>query len=212
MLISAYIIWLGMDFGIDLLLNIPFLSKISIWVKDYSWIVTATKIGFYLSTFFLFISFYKYLFLALASPLFAYISERTAEIITGESLSFNLLQFSKDVVRGIILSGRNFLKQLFLTLILFIFSFIPIIGLLFSFLILIIDCYYFGFSVLDYNAEREKLTAKQSRLLISNRKGLAIGNGLMMYFSILVPFIGIIIIAPLSAIAGTLTFYKHLKK
>lgn len=201
-----------MDAGIDLILKIPLLSDITHWISKYPWIVTASKFAFYISSFFLFISLYKYLFLAIASPMYAYISERTAEIITGKTYSFNAIQFSKDILRGILLSGRNFLKQLFLTIILFIFSFIPVIGWLFSIIILIVDCYYYGFSMLDYNSEREKLTASQSRQLISNRRGFAFGNGLIMYFSIIIPFVGLVFIAPLSAIAGTLTYYKHLNK
>ncbi|MEJ7671935.1 MAG: EI24 domain-containing protein [Chitinophagaceae bacterium] len=46
-------------------------------------------------------SWFKYLFLIIGSPVFAYISERTEAIINGKDYPFDLKQFAKDVIRGI---------------------------------------------------------------------------------------------------------------
>jgi CysZ protein len=62
--------------------------------------------------------------------------------------------------------------------------------------------------MLDYNCERNKMDVKQSSQLINSQKGLAIGNGLVMYLSLLIPFIGVMFIAPLSAVAASIAFYK----
>ena len=53
-----------------------------------------------------------------------------------------------------------------------------------------VECYYFGFSMLDYNSERNKLSARRSIEFISLHKGLAIGNGLVFYLMHLVPVAG----------------------
>lgn len=207
-LISFLLIWLGVQHFFDFILSLPYTQKLPPWLENFSWVITFIKTGIFFASLFLFFSLYKFLFLAIASPLYAYISERTAEIIHQTQYSFNAQQLMHDIIRGVQISFINFLRQLFLTVILYIFSFIPLIGLLFSLTIVILDCYYYGFSMLDYSCEREKLSVRDSRKLIAANKGLAIGNGFLLYLSLLIPFIGIIIIAPLSAVAATLSYYK----
>jgi hypothetical protein len=63
--------------------------------------------------------------------------------------------------------------------------------------------------MMDYNCERERMGVSQSRQYIQARKGRAVGNGLVMYLSMMLPFVGAIFIAPFSAIAATLDFYKN---
>lgn len=186
------------------------------WVKgwhslfeDAPWIITTFKVGINIATFFLFISFYKFVFLAVASPLYAYISEKAAEKHRGVTHPFVIGQFIKDIIRGIRISMRNLFKQLFLTFLLFILSFIPVIGLLFSFFILVLDAYYYGFAMLDYSCERDKKTVRQSIKWIKAHRGLALGNGLIFYGSmVLLPIIGVIFIAPLSAIAAMISYFE----
>jgi CysZ protein len=208
-LISAYLMWLGLDQCLDYFLTLPFITTVTQWFENIPILLKLIKIGLYLSFFFVFISVYKYLFLALASPLYAYISERTAEIINQTTYKFNIGQFIHDVLRGIRISLRNFVVQIFLTSILLLLSFIPIVGWIFGLIIVVLDCYYYGFSMLDYNCERHKMSIQTSRKLIKSNKGIAIGNGLIMYLSLLIPILGIIFIAPLSAIAATISFYKN---
>jgi len=208
-LLSAYLMWLGLDQSLNYFLTLSFVTTVTQWFENIPIVLKLIKIGLYLSLFFVFISVYKYLFLALASPLYAYISERTAEIINQTTYKFNFGQFLHDVIRGIRISFRNFVVQFFLTLLLLILSFIPIVGWLFGLIIVVLDCYYYGFSMLDYNFERHKLSIQTSRKLIRSNKGITIGNGLIMYLSLLIPILGIIFIAPLSAIAATISFYKN---
>ena len=102
----------------------------------------------------------------------------------------------------------NAFRQLFFTLLLFLLSMIPVVGILFTLLILCLDCYYYGFSMLDYNCERHQMSVRESRNFIFAHKGAALGNGFILYLSLLIPFIGVIFVAPLSVIASTLHFYK----
>lgn len=206
--ISAWLIWLGIDSAMDSIMNWSWVKRFTNWTSDYPWILTLTKIGIYLSSFFLFVSLYKYLFLALASPLYAYISERTAEVMHNTTYPFVLSQFLSDVVRGIIISVKNFFNQLFITLVFFILSFIPVLGWFFSLGIILTDCYYYGFSMLDYNCERDKMSVRESRNFIKKHRGLAIGNGLIMYLSFMIPIVGVMFIAPLSAIAASISYAK----
>lgn len=208
-LLSAWAIWLGLDTGIDILLQWESIGRISNWLKGYPWLLTLSKIGLYLSSFFVFLSLYKYLFLAIASPLYAYLSERTAEAISGKVYPFQLGPFLHDIGRGILISMQNMLRQLLLNSFFYILSFLPVIGWIFGLLVLVNDCYYYGFSMLDYNCERERMNVGDARRFIRAHRGLAIGNGLVIYLSMMIPLIGIMVAAPLSAVAGTIAFYRH---
>lgn len=206
--LSATLIWLGMDKAIDFIVHLKIFAQLLDWMNQFPWISWLFKLALFLSSFFVFVSFYKFIFLAIASPLYAYISEKTAEKITGKVVSFNTTQFLKDVLRGIQLSLRNFVKQLIWTMLLFTLSFIPLVGFVFSFLIMMLDCYYYGFAMIDYNCERDRKTPWESRQWMMQRKGLALGNGFIFYLAFLIPFIGIIIAAPLSAMAASISYYE----
>lgn len=207
-ILSAYIIYLGLQFTFDHKSIPSWLSTYTSWIFNFRWVLNIFLIGIYFSSFLVFISIYKYIFLAIASPLFAYISERSAEAINNKDYPFDFKQLVKDILRGILISFRNFSRQFLITLLLYILSFIPVVGFLFGFLILLTDCYYYGFSMLDYNCEREKMSISESKKFIKKHKGMAIGNGAIFYLSFTIPVIGLILIAPLSVIAASISFYK----
>jgi CysZ protein len=90
-------------------------------------------------------------------------------------------------------------------LILLIFlSLLPLIGWITPVIALLMECYYFGFSMLDYSFARSNLTSEQGIRFTGRHKGLAIGNGLLFYLLHIV-----IVFAPAYAIiAGTLSVHK----
>jgi CysZ protein len=178
------------------------------WYKNYSWISSIFRALLFIGSYILLVSFLKYVFLAVASPLYAYISEQSEELITGQNHPFQFVQLLRDIVRGIKIALINFIKQFFWTILLLLLSFVPIVGLLSPILLIIVDSYYYGFSMLDYSCERHKMPGFLSRYRIYKRKGLAVGNGLVFYFSILIPVVGLVFIAPLSAIAASITFHE----
>lgn len=154
-------------------------------------------------------SWFKYLFLIIGSPVFAYISERTEAIIDGKEYPFSLPQFGKDVIRGIALAVRNTLWQTVYMISIFILSFIPLVGWATPVLALFVECYYFGFSMLDYSSERRKLSVSQSIDFIGNHKGLAIGNGIVFYLMHWVPVLGWILAPTYAVIAATLSLHPQ---
>src|SRR5690606_7512940 len=100
-------------------------------------------------------------------------------IIEGKEYPFNFQQLLKDIVRGIRLALRNLLWQTVYTISILILSFLPIVGWITPLLALLVECYYFGFSMLDYSCERNRLSTSQSIMFIGRHKGLAIGNGII---------------------------------
>ncbi|HQW91843.1 MAG: EI24 domain-containing protein [Chitinophagaceae bacterium] len=153
-------------------------------------------------------SLFKYLFLIIGSPLFAYLSEKTASIMEGKDYPFNFKQLMKDIMRGIRLALRNMLWQTVYTVSILILSFIPLIGWVTPLLALLVECYYLGFSMLDYSCERNKLSTSQSITFIGRHKGLAIGNGMVFYLMHFIPVLGWLLAPSYAVIAATISLYK----
>src|SRR5688572_2123189 len=149
-------------------------------------------------------SLFKYLILIIGSPLFAYLSEKTEAIIDGKEHSFNWSELRKDASRGIKLALRNAGWQSVYMISLVLLSLIPVIGWITPVIALMMECYYFGFSMLDYSFARNNFTPAQSIEFTGRHKGLAIGNGFLFYLMHVVIFL-----APAYAIiAATLSVHK----
>lgn len=157
---------------------------------------------------FLYFSLFKYLFLIIGSPVFAYLSEKTESILEGKDFPFNFSQLLKDIWRGIRLALRNSLWQLVYLLSLLLLSLFPLFGWITPIIALFVECFYYGSSMLDYSLERHKLSYAQSVVYISRHKGLAIGNGLIFYLMHGVIIIGWILAPAYAVVAATLSLHK----
>lgn len=156
-------------------------------------------------------SLFKFIFLIIGSPLFAYLSERTEAIIEGKEFGFSWVQLWKDVLRGVRLALRNTLWQTVYVLSLLILALIPVVGWITPVIILFVECYFYGFSMLDYSCERHKLSASKSIEFIGKHKGLAIGNGMVFYFMHLLPFVGWVLAPAYAVVAATISLYHQEK-
>jgi CysZ protein len=156
----------------------------------------------------LYFSLFKYLFLIIGSPVFAYLSEKTQAIIEGKDFPFSFMQLLKDIVRGIRIAIRNSLWQTVYMFSILIIAFIPIVGLATPLITILIECYYYGFSMLDYSMERNNKTASESIFFISHHKGLAIGNGIVFYLMHLLPIVGWLLAPAYSVIAATISLHN----
>lgn len=153
-------------------------------------------------------SLFKYVYLIIGSPVFAYLSEKTESIIEGKTTSFSTAQLLKDAVRGIKLALRNTLWQTVYMFSLLILSFFPFIGWVTPIIAIFLECYYYGFSMLDYSFERQKLSPAESIRYVSNHKGLAIGNGIIFYLMHGLIIVGWVLAPAYAVIAATLSLYK----
>jgi len=211
---GIYFFWHSSTLVIDYVFSKTGIKALMIKEQD-SWIRFLFIFGqviLQLILLFFYFSWFKYLFLIIGSPVFAYISERTESIIHGKEYPFNLKQFGKDVARGIAIAIRNTLWQTVYMISIFILSFIPLIGWATPVLALFVECYYFGFSMLDYSSERRKLSVSQSIHFIGHHKGLAIGNGMVFYLMHALPIIGWVLAPTYAVIAATLSFHSSPKE
>ncbi|HEX2608892.1 MAG TPA: EI24 domain-containing protein [Flavisolibacter sp.] len=157
---------------------------------------------------FFYFSLFKYLFLIIGSPVFSYLSEKTSSIIEGRDFPFSTSQLLKDAVRGIKLALRNSVWQTVYAISLLFLSLIPLFGWISPLIALFVECYYYGFSMMDYSCERNKMAPGQSIEFIGRHKGLAIGNGLMFYLMHGVVFIGWVLAPAYAVIAATLSLHR----
>ena len=158
---------------------------------------------------FFYFSLFKYLFLIIGSPVFAYLSEKTESILEGKDFPFDLKQLLHDVGRGIRLALRNTLWQSVYVVSLLLLSLFPVAGWITPVIALFVECYFYGASMLDYSLERHKLTYTQSVSYISRHKGLAIGNGLMFFLMHGFIIIGWVLAPAYAVVAATLSLHKE---
>ena len=130
----------------------------------------------------------------------------------GKDFPITFKQLLKDIVRGVGLALRNTLWQTVYTVAVILLSFIPLLGWAAPVLSMFIECYYYGFSMLDYSCERHKLSTAQSITFISNHKGLAIGNGFVFYLMHLLPVIGWVLAPSYAVVAATISLYHQKEK
>ena len=157
---------------------------------------------------FFYFSLFKYLFLIIGSPVFAYLSEKTSSIIEGREFPFSFSQLIKDAVRGIRLALRNTAWQTLYAVSLILLSLVPLAGWITPLIALFVECYYYGFSMMDYSCERNNLSATESIDFISRHKGLAIGNGLIFYLMHGLVIIGWILAPAYAVVAATLSLHR----
>lgn len=138
------------------------------------------------------------------SPVLAILSEKTDKILTGKETPFDLKQFISDVLRGIVIAIRNLTIELTILIALFLFSYIPILGWISPMLMLVVEFFFYGFSMIDYSNERMKLSVKESAKYINDNKGLAIANGGMFYLLLLIPVVGLMIAPSYGIVAATI--------
>lgn len=157
---------------------------------------------------FFYFSLFKYLFLIIGSPVFAYLSEKTSSIIEGRDFPFSLGQLLKDMWRGTRVALRNTLWQTVYLIAILLLSLIPVFGWVTPMIGLFVECYYYGFSMLDYSLERNRLSPAASFDYIGRHRGLAIGNGLMFYVMHAVILVGWVLAPAYAVVAATLSLYK----
>lgn len=194
---DSVISWVSNQLGIESWLQ----KERSEWLS-FLFVMTGMMLRLILVLFYF--SFFKYLILIIGSPAFAYLSEKTEAIIEGKEHHVNWPELKKDCIRNSKLALRNCGWQSVYLLALIILSLVPVVGWITPVVALFMECYYFGFSMLDYNFARLGLSPQQSISFTGRYKGLAIGNGMLFYLMHIV-----LILAPAYAIiAATLSVQK----
>lgn len=204
---GIYLFWTSSNSAIEFILQQTGAKSWLDRMQD-SWVSFLFIVGqviFRLVLLLFYFSLFKFLFLIIGSPVFAYLSEKTESIMEGREYPFSWSQLMKDIWRATRIALRNLLWQTVYVVSILILSFIPLFGWVAPLVALLVECYYFGFSMLDYSSERNKLSAAQSIDFIGRHKGLAIGNGIVFYLMHLVPVAGWLFAPSYAVVAATIS-------
>lgn len=198
---NTFIEWLSLKTGLK-----TWLDKYGTGLLGF--LFTVAGIILWLIQMLFYFSLFKYIWLIVGSPVYSYLSEKTDSIIGNKEFEFDSKQLIKDIFRGIKISVRNSFWQSVYMISIILLSLIPIVGWLTPLLALLVECYYYGFSMLDYSFERKKLTSADSIYFIGNHKGLAIGNGAVFYMMHILPVIGWVLAPAYAVVAATLSLHE----
>ena len=209
--IGLYFFWISADTAVSHLSQIIGVDRWLHHQHSAAWSFILIMIGIMtrLIMMFFYFSLFKYLFLIVGSPVFSYLSEKTESIIEGKEFVFSKNVFFQDVRRGVKLAFRNFFWQTIYTIFILLLSLVPLVGSLAPVISGMIECYFYGFSMLDYSCERHKLSPSESISFIGQRRGLAIGNGLVFYLMHLIPFVGWVLAPSYALVAATISLYHQ---
>jgi CysZ protein len=140
--------------------------------------------------------------MALSAPFMSPVSEKIEKHLYGENHSHRNTSNAEQLWRGVRINVRNLLMELLLTLPIILIGFIPVVGIISSILLFLVQSYYAGFGNMDYTLERHYKYSESINFVQRNR-GLAIGNGIVFMLVLLIPVIGIILVLPLSVTAAS---------
>lgn len=144
----------------------------------------------------------KYVVLILLSPLLAYASERTEELLTGKRTPFHLGRWMREVLRGIIMAFRNGAVETLINIAAWGATlFLPILGPFTAILLWTLSCWFYGFSMFDYIHERHGLGLRASLRTARQRPGMVLANGMLFNLLMKIPVLGLMT-APLMGSIG----------
>lgn len=153
---------------------------------------------------------YKHIVMALSAPFMSPVSAKIEAHLIGETYHIKKTSNIGLLWRGIRINFRNLLMELLLSVPILILSFIPVINIFSSVLLLVVQSYYAGFGSMDYTLERH-FNLRDSVRFVRKNRGIAIGNGIVFMAMLIVPIIGLILVLPLSVTASTSETVRLLK-
>lgn len=177
------------------------------FLSGFIWLV------FKILFFFIFAYIGGFVVIILLSPVFSVLSEKTESVLTGKKYPFDGDQMMRDIVRGVLIATRNLFIEIGYIIVLFLLSFIPIVGQLGAIFLFFVSAYFYGFSFMDYTIERQKYSVKQSVQFVRQHKGIAVANGVLFSLFMLIPFCGVTLagfISIVAVVAATISTHKVL--
>ncbi|CAH8282739.1 CysZ protein [Mariniflexile fucanivorans] len=191
--------------------NIGFyISKLWIWNWGKE---TFTSIGNIIGGLFIILIgliLFKHIIMALSAPFMSPVSEKIEKHLVGNIHTHRKTTFTEQLWRGIRINIRNLSLELLLTIPILLLGFIPIIGIISTVLLFLVQAYYAGFGNMDYTLERH-FKYNESIQFVKKNRGLAIGNGIIFMLFLLIPVIGVILVLPLSVTAASVKTIEALQ-
>ncbi|MCG8477182.1 MAG: EI24 domain-containing protein [Cytophagales bacterium] len=145
---------------------------------------------------------YRYIILLFYVPVLALLSEYFHRWLPVEHRRISAF---KEIWRGMVMSLRNLARELFFTFLLSALAlFVPVSFPLVFVAIFLIECYYFGFSMLEYSKALSTRKIGDSVQFMSKHKGLGLGIGFVFNLMLYIPFVGALFFPFLALVAALL--------
>ncbi len=154
---------------------------------------------------------FKYILLTILGPFLGHVSEEIEKIETGKEYPFDRTKLIRDIPRGLHMNARNFIREMPLTVLFLLCSFIPVVGVAFTFLIFVISSYFVGFNMMDYYNERREMLVGESADAIWKRKGFAFAIGAGFNLIMFVPILGVLTAPMMAVVASSIGLNNGLK-
>ena len=154
---------------------------------------------------------FKHIIMALSAPFMGPISKIIEDDINGVVSQVKTSTPSGLLMRGIRISLRNLLRELVLSIPILLFGLIPVVGFFSVVMLFLMQAYFAGFGNMDYTLERH-FSYQKSVFFVKKNKGIAMGNGIVFMLFLLIPFLGVILVHPLSVTAATIVTVKSINK
>lgn len=153
---------------------------------------------------------YKYVIMVIVAPFMSVMSETIERKSnqTYSSQSFSLPRFMSDLLRGFRIAIGNLVKELGLTIGIFLLGLFPLFTIVTPVLLFLVQSYYAGFGNIDYYLERHA-SVRESKRFVRRNKGLAIGNGAVFMLLLLIPVLGLFLAPALGTVAATTQSMKR---
>lgn len=148
----------------------------------------------------------KYVVLVFLSPLLAYASERTAELLTGTHIPFHWARWLREMLRGMVMALRNGALEIGITVLAWAATlFLPLFAPVTALLLWVVSCWFYGFSMFDYIHERKGLGLRASVRAAHQQRGAVLANGMLFNLLMKVPVLGMMTAPLLAAVGAVLT-------
>lgn len=158
---------------------------------------------------FIFWTFNKYIVLIVLSPVLALLSEKTETILTGKRYPFSSGQFANDIIRGVLVALRNLIIEVVIIAVFAISGILfPVISPFLFILMFVVSAYFYGFSMMDYNNERHRLSIREGTRLIRRNRILTVSNGAVFDLLMRIPIVGITFAPILGCVGATLALHR----
>lgn len=148
---------------------------------------------------------YKHVVMALSAPFLSPLAEKIEKHLYPNARFHKSHRDTNNwsqLWRAIKINARNLTYEFAITIPLLLLSFIPIIGIIFTIMAFMVQAYYAGFGNMDYALERHFIY-RDSVKFVKQRRGMAIGIGLVFIAVLFIPVVGVIIVLPISATAAS---------
>lgn len=154
---------------------------------------------------------YKHIVMALSAPFMSPVSEKIEDHLLGVKHAHRDTTNRAQLWRAVRINTRNLSLELFFTIPLLLLSLIPVLNIVTTIVIFLIQSYYAGFGNMDYTLERH-MEYDDSTKFVRKHSGIAIGNGMVFMAMLFIPVIGIILVLPLSVTASSTETVRLLKE